>query len=151
MFVYNNFKEELSMLYESSNNETEYKYEIKKKLEPVRKALDTIQTDAEKTSNGMMKLAEEIKEEDAETKGTGGQTAVKGGKQSTKKRRNPRKGSVFKRASKKAIVKPKSRVRERKNVKNRTKKRVKKRASGFKAKSRVRVRNKGKNKTKKRE
>ena len=128
--------------------------EIKKKLEPVRKALDTIQTDAEKTSNGMMKLAEKIKEEDAEASGetgTGGQTSVKGGKQSTKKRRNPRKGSVFKRASKKAIVKPKSRVRERKNVKNRTKKRVKKRASGFKAKSRVRVRNKGKNKTKKRE
>jgi hypothetical protein len=103
--------------------------EIKKKLEPVRKALETIQTDAEKTSNGMMELAEVINEEDAEAKNkteTIDKIGGKRSKQPTKKRRNPRKGSVFKRASKKAIVKPKSRVRERKNVKNRTKKRVKK-------------------------
>lgn len=33
MFVYNNFKQELSMLYESSNNEIEYKYDIKKNFE----------------------------------------------------------------------------------------------------------------------
>jgi len=130
--------------------------DIKKKLQPVMEALETIKETAEVISNNMAKNAANMEEDSNTGTGTeiGGQTAVKGGKRSkqpTKKRRNPRKGSVFKRASKKAIVKPKSRVRERKNVKNRTKKRVKKRASGFKAKSRVRVRNKGKNKTKKRE
>ncbi len=29
MFVYNNFNQELTMLYESSNNQNEYKYELK--------------------------------------------------------------------------------------------------------------------------
>ena len=119
--------------------------EIKKKLEPVKQALDTIQTDAVKTSDGMMEQAKAINEEDAKTEETKEKTETKGGKRSkqpTKKRRNPRKGSVFKHVSKKALhpylhqlrvpvkkanVKPKSRVRERRNVKNRTKKRVKKR------------------------
>ena len=143
--------------------------EIKKKLEPVKQALDTIQTDAVKTSDGMMEQAKAINEEDAKTEETKEKTETKGGKRSkqpTKKRRNPRKGSVFKHVSKKALhpylhqlrvpvkkanVKPKSRVRERRNVKNRTKKRVKRRASRFKAETRVRVRNKGKNRTKKSE